>query len=150
MENKKNKVYISTLVFFWLILVFFIVIALNIYAVNLIGFFNRYLFYSSIIALFCLGITLIVLAAKAKFTRISKTFFILTGASAAGMIAFLLLHNLAYALLTEFFGEGIWSGMGDEPVFFILATIVCPLALIVGVIGGIVLIAGKKVLSKKD
>lgn len=150
MENKKNKVYISTLVFFWLILVFFIVIALNIYAVNLIGFFNRYLFYSSIIALFCLGIALIVLAAKAKYTKISKTFFILTGASAAGMIAFLLLHNLAYALLTKFFGEGIWSGMGDEPVFFILATIVCPLALIVGVIGGIVLIAGKKVLSKKD
>jgi hypothetical protein len=35
--------------------------------------------------------------------------------------------------------------MGDEPVFFILATIVCPIALLVGIIGSIVLIAKKKV-----
>jgi hypothetical protein len=35
--------------------------------------------------------------------------------------------------------------MGDEPVFFVLATIVCPLALLVGSIGSIVLIAKKKV-----
>jgi len=35
--------------------------------------------------------------------------------------------------------------MGDEPVFFIFAIIVCPVALLVGIIGGIVLIAKKKV-----
>jgi hypothetical protein len=150
MGNKKNKIYISTLVIFWLTVVSFIVIALNIYAVNLIGFFSRYLFYSSIIALFCLGTALIILAAKAKFTKISKTFFILTGAPAIGMIASLMLHNLAYALLIKFFGEGIWSGMGNEPVFFVLATIVCPLVLVTGIIGGIILIARKKVVDEKD
>jgi hypothetical protein len=99
-----------------------------------------------IVVLSILGIALIVLAAKAKFTKISKAFFILTGSSALGMGASMVLHNLVYALLIKLFGEGLWAGMGDEPVFFILATIVCPLGLLVGVIGCIVLLAKKKIL----
>lgn len=34
--------------------------------------------------------------------------------------------------------------MGDEPFFFILATIICPIALLVGAIGSIVLFIKKK------
>ena len=97
------------------------------------------------VVLSILGIVLIILAAKAKFTKIAKVFFILTGASALGMGLSMILHNLVFALLIKLFGGGIWSGMGDEPVFFILATIVCPLVLLVSVVGNIVLIAKKKV-----
>lgn len=56
------------------------------------------------------------------------------------MVVGSVLHNLVYALFIKIFGEGFWAGIGDEPVFFIFATILCPLALLVGIIGGIVLI----------
>jgi hypothetical protein len=101
------------------------------------------------VVLSLLGIALIVLAARARFTKISKAFFILTGSSALGIGLSIDLHNLVFALLIKLFGEGIWSGMGDEPVFFILATIVCPLALLVGAIGSMVFIAKKKVIIKE-
>ena len=142
----ENKVYTSTLVIFWIILAFSILTVSNIFIMNLIDLFNRYLFFSSAIVLSCLGIALIVLSAKAKITKISKAFFILTGASAAGMVIGSVLHNLVYALFIKLFGEGFWASMGDEPVFFIFATIICPLALLVGLVVGIVLIAKKKLI----
>lgn len=148
MGNKRNKIYISTLVIFWMTFAFFVMGVLDIYIMNIVDFFNRFLFYFSVLSLLCLGIALIVLAVKAKFTKISKAFFILTGASAVGMVASLVLHNLVYVLLIKLSGEGFRSGIGDKPAFFILATIICPLALMVGVIGGIVLIARKKVISQ--
>ena len=141
----KKKIYTSTVVIFWIILAFSILTISNIFIMNEFDLFNRYLFFSSAIVLSCLGIALIVLAAKAKLTKIAKAFFILTGASAAGIVVGSVLHNLVYALFIKLFGEGFWAGMGDEPVFFIFATIVCPVALLVGIIGGIVLIAKKKV-----
>ena len=149
MDNEKNKIYTSTVVIFWIVLAFSILTISNIFIMNEFDLFNRYLFFSSAIVLSCLGIALIVLAAKAKLTRISKAFFILTGASAAGIVVGSVLHNLVYALFIKLFGEGFWVGIGDEPVFFIFAIIVCPLALLVGIIGGIVLIAKKKVILQK-
>lgn len=148
MNSKKNKIYISTLVIFWIVLATAILAVLNIYFLNSIELlFNRFLFYFSAFALPCLGIALIILAVKAKLTKISKAFFILTGASAVGIIAGGVLHNLVYALFIKLFGENFWAGMGDEPVFFIFAVIVCPLALLVGITGSIVLIAKKNILS---
>ncbi|MBM3705913.1 MAG: hypothetical protein FJW66_05240 [Actinobacteria bacterium] len=97
------------------------------------------------IVLSLLGIALIILALKATINRIAKSFFILTGASALGMGLSVILHNLVFAMLIRFLGEEFVARMGDEPVFFILATIVCPVALLVGTVGGIVLIAKKKV-----
>ena len=146
MEDTKNKIYISTLIIFWF--AFFIAVMGGMYlylapyitSVSFIAIFVSFIAIMSI-----LGIVLIILAAKAKFTKIAKVFFILTGASGIGIGLSLILHNLVYALLTKLFGEGIWGAAGDEPVFFILATIVCPLALLVGAIGSIVLIAMKKV-----
>lgn len=148
MENKKNKIYISTLVIFWITFAFFILLILNIFIMNFIDQFNRYLFFSSGLVLSCLGIALIVLTSKAKLTKISKAFFILTGASATGIVVGSVLHNLLYALLITLFGEGFFAGIGDEPVFFILSTIICPIALLVGIIGIIVLLIKKKVIPQ--
>ena len=113
----------------------------------LFGPFIQFISIPSMVILPILGIALIVLAARAKFIKISKAFFILTGSSAIGIIVFGVLHNLLFALLIKLFGKDFGARMGDEPVFFILATIVCPIALLVGVIGSIVLIAKKKVKS---
>ena len=146
MQEEKNKIYTSTLIIFWITFAFFIMVmaGMYLYIIPYIGMITGVPFRA---VLSILGIALIILAAKVKFTKIAKVFFILTGASSIGMGLSMILHNLVFGLLIKLFGEGIWSGMGDEPVFFILATIVCPLALLVGAIGSIVLIAKKKVIA---
>ena len=64
---------------------------------------------------------------------------------AVGLPIGVVLHNLVYGLFIYFFGEHFWDriGMSDEPVFFVLAIVVCPIAFIVGVVGSIVLTVRK-------
>jgi hypothetical protein len=57
-----------------------------------------------------------------------KKFLLLTGASAVGFFISALLHNIVGALFDI-----------EEPVFFVMATIVCPIGFLVGVVGTIVL-----------
>jgi hypothetical protein len=90
------------------------------------------------VLLCALGIALIVLAVKQKVGGLFKKFLLLTGASAIGIPVGILLHNAVYGLFIYFFGADFWNG-GDEPFFFIIGLIVCPLGFIVGVVGSIVL-----------
>jgi hypothetical protein len=121
---------------FWAsVAVFLLVIGMIFFGMPLSG----YILFGGMIALFGLGVTLLVLAARAKLDKMLKAFLLLTGASAAGLPLFSGLHNAVYALFIYFFGEGFWGSMGDEPFFFVLAVLVCPLAFLVGAIGSIVL-----------
>ena len=88
--------------------------------------------------LLSLGITFLVLTIKGKTKGISRKFQLLTGASAIGIPVSILLHNAIYGLFIHFFGADFWNG-GDEPVFFIMAVIVCPIGFLVGAIGSIIL-----------
>ncbi|MBN1299521.1 MAG: hypothetical protein JW997_07535 [Actinobacteria bacterium] len=144
MENKKNKIEKAAVAVFWLLFAFSVLALANIFLMNMIDLFNRYVFFISAFILLCLGIALIVLAVKTKFRKISKSFLILTGSAAAGMVAGAVLHNLVYALFIKLFGENFWGAAGDEPVLFIFATIICPIALFTGIIGTVILIAKKK------
>jgi len=75
-----------------------------------------------------LGVTLIILTVKTRDGGMLKKFLLVTGASAVGLPVFGILHNVVSALLNT-----------EEPVFFIIAIIVCPIGFIVGAIGSIVL-----------
>ena len=79
-----------------------------------------------------LGVVLTVLTVRLHETRTQKTFFILTGVSAAGIPVCAILHNLVYALFIELFGKEFWGPRGDEPFFFILAVLVCPALFVIG------------------
>ena len=70
-----------------------------------------------------------------------KKFLLLTGASAVGIPVGAVLHNAIYGLFIYFFGKYFWEriGLSDEPVFFVMATIICPIAFLAGAIGSIVL-----------
>ena len=94
------------------------------------------------IAFAVLGVLLVVLTVKLREPRIRKVFFVLTGASAAGIPICAILHNLLYSLFITWFGEGFWQrhGMSDEPVFFILAVLVCPALYVIASVGSIVLL----------
>lgn len=89
-------------------------------------------------ALLALGATLIVLTARGRGRGIAPKFLILTGAAAAGIPLGAILHNFVYGLFIYWFGADFW-GNGDEPFFFVLAIVVCPIAFLVGAAGSIVL-----------
>ncbi len=80
------------------------------------------------------GILLCYLAATIPFIALTrnwqevKKFLILMGASTVGLAVFGILHNVVSALLNT-----------EEPVFFIIATIVCPIGFLVGAAGSVVL-----------
>jgi hypothetical protein len=82
----------------------------------------------AIAGFFLLGVTLLVLTVKTKVRGMLKGFLLLTGASAVGLLVCALLHNVVSALFNT-----------EEPVFFLMGLIVCPIAFLVGAVGSIVL-----------
>ena len=88
-----------------------------------------------------LGAALIFLTVKEKVRGMLKKFLILTGASAVGTLPSILLHNLIYGLFIQWFGADFWDriGLGDEPFFFFMAIVICPIAFLVGTVGTIVI-----------
>ena len=63
-----------------------------------------------------------------------KTFILVAGISLGAAIISIFLHNAIYAMTVHFLDTEF-----EEPVFFIIATIVCPLGLAVGIIGSMVI-----------
>ena len=95
---------------------------------------------------FALGLTLLILTVKEKLDKILKGFLLLTSSSAVGVFVSILLHGIVYGLFILIFGEDFWDRIGipDEPAFFIMALIICPIAYLVGTVGSIVLILRRK------
>jgi hypothetical protein len=75
-----------------------------------------------------LGVLFLILTLRQKIEGAQRFLFLLTGSSATGFAVFVLLHNIVSGLFNI-----------EEPVFFFLATIICPLGFLAGVIGTIVL-----------
>lgn len=99
-----------------------------------------------IIIFFLLGIVLTIFTKKEILPGKQKKFLLLTGISATGFFVCIFLHNLIYGLLIYFFGQDFWqrNGMGDEPIFFIIAIFICPACLLLGIIGTIVIFVKRK------
>jgi len=94
------------------------------------------------------GIALIILAARNIRQRLLRSFFLLTGSSATAITLSAILHNLVYALIVYLADKGLFTlpDNFDEPFFFMIAIIVAPLGLVVGIIGTAILIHGKKMM----
>jgi hypothetical protein len=125
-------------VLLWVLLVSLIV---AVGAIFLQDFIPRYLVFPSIfgggILLFICGMWLIVLTVKKRVQGKLRAFLILTGVCAAGIILGIVLHNLVYALFIYLFGPDFWTKLGtnDEFIFFILGIVICPIGLVIGMIG---------------
>ena len=118
---------------FWaLVAVFIFIVCL--FAIPAFGerLAGSFWFFVPFIVFFVLGVGLTIFSLRGVLSGWPKTFFVLTGASAAGVLVSVLLHNLIYGLLADFWGSG------DEFFFFIIAFIVCPLGFLVGAVGTIV------------
>ncbi len=86
-----------------------------------------------------------------KWFSLKKSLLIM-GISAGAFVVSVFLHNAIYGLFIHWFGVDFWGriGVGDEPVFFIIATIVCPLGFLVGAVGSIVLAIKKFRMARKS
>jgi len=118
---------------FWALVGVFVIVVSTIFippAVRLwmpFGFLPT-IFLPAIVVFVLLGVALLFLTVKTKVGGILKKFLLLTGASAVGLPVFVLLHNVVSGLFNI-----------EEPVFFIMAIFVCPIAFLVGVVGSVVL-----------
>ena len=92
------------------------------------------------VVLLALGGALIYLTLREKISGMLKKFLILTGASAVGIPISVVLHNAIYGLFIYWLGADFWEriGLEDEPFFFVLAIIVCPIGFLAGTVGSIV------------
>ena len=97
-------------------------------------------------AIFCaLGLCLIVLALRGTEVGQRKTFLLITGLSAVGLIIFIVLHNVFYGVGQLAAGTPVLSHAADalHVAFFLAATIACPLGFAVGASVSIVLLIMK-------
>jgi len=69
-----------------------------------------------------------------KDFRLLRIFLLIAVISLGVGIVSVFLHNAIYALIMHF-----WGADFEEPVFFIIATIICPLGFAVGIIGSLVI-----------
>jgi len=106
---------------FWALVGIFLLILSQIFVPAVRSLFKgSLLFLVPFAVFFLLGVVLIFLTLKKKIKGKLKKFLILTGASAVGFFTSVLLHNLI---------------LEEEPLFFLLAIVVCPIGFLVGVVG---------------
>lgn len=137
MKIMKYKFTLKPTTIFWaLVIVFAIMIGNMMFIQPLLPEFLKmymtYIIFTSWAVSFVFGLALVVATLKQKVEGALKKFLLLAGASAAGFPLFAVLHNFVSVLF------GI-----EEPFFFILAVIVCPLGFLVGATGTIVLFLKK-------
>ena len=138
---------------FWALVGIYVVIACVFFIPAVRELVMGFLFLAISGAVFLLlGVALIVLTVREKVAGTLKKFFLLTGASAAGVFVSVSLHNAIYGLFIYWFGADFWDriGIGDEPFFFIMAIFVCPIGFLVGAVGSIVLAIKQSKMARKS
>jgi len=87
------------------------------------------------------GTGLVVVTYNWKITGKEKLFLLLSGYSAAGFVIGVVLHNLFYALGTITVDLAILNKLWNilEGGFFLVAVIICPICLLAGIIGSLLL-----------
>ncbi len=83
------------------------------------------------------GVVLVWKTCRQQIKGRLRWFLLLAGGSGSAFFVSVVLHNLVYALMIGLMGQGFWEKVGvpDEPVFFLIALILCPILLVIGVAG---------------
>lgn len=141
--NEKNLRILKLV--FWLLLVINILLVVFFVGINLDKRTFLPLVVVLAIASCLLGIALIFLTLKAKLKGKQKIFLILSGASSAGFLISVILHNLLYALGIIFEHIIVLKYLMEilHIAFFFIAIPICPISFLVGAIGSMVLFMRK-------
>jgi len=139
--NETPKAPRSLPILFWALVAAFAALVLTVLFPDVLDFF-RSVFLSLMALCFLLGLALLILSVRWKQRTLLRVFWILAGASTAGFALGSVLHNAFYALATV---TGKWPILNAamevlEVAFFLIATLLCPVAFLVGTVGAIVLL----------
>ena len=139
--NETPKAPRSLPILFWTLVAAFAALVLTVLLPDVLPFF-RPVFLSLVALCFLLGLALLILSVRWKQRTLLRIFWILAGASTAGFALGSVLHNAFYALATV---TGNWPILNAamevlEVAFFLIATLLCPVAFLVGTVGAIALI----------
>lgn len=121
-------------VIFWMVISVFILIGITStvsYYVLPFREYGKFVFPSILAILLLLSITLLIIAVREKIGGIFGKFLLLTGASAIGTAAGILLQNFL-------------TGTAGEYVFFIVGLIIAPVGFLTGIIGSMVMFIKKR------
>jgi hypothetical protein len=131
----------SLSIVFWTLVAAFVALILTVLLPDVLAFF-RPVFLSLIALCFFLGLALLILSVRWKQHTLLRVFWILAGASTAGSALGSVLHNVFYALATVTDNWPVLNAAMEvlEVAFFLIATLLCPVAFLVGTVGAIVLI----------
>ncbi len=140
------KRFLTPIIFWVLIGVFLVVVSQFFVPVVSDLLRGPLLFLLPIFVFSLLGGALIFSTVKEKLEGALKKFLLLTGASAAGFFVFVCLHNVFYALGIMVARITILSYLMEvfHIVFFMVATLICPVGFLIGVVGSSVLLIKKK------
>ena len=107
---------------------------------------GTFLFLFPFLTFFLLGIFLTILVKKGKIKGRLRKMLLLTGISSSGVFIGVLLHNFLYALTTITQHISLLSKLLEilHVIFFIFATIACPIGFIIGIVGSLLLFNKKK------
>ena len=118
---------------FILIVIVFFLLCMS----SLQGLFSGSAFLALMLLCFVLGVFLIYLVTKQMKKNKLNKYLILTGASASGTVASIVLHNMLYALSIVINHVPLFKSVVDvfQVIFFLIAVLVCPIGLLAGVFG---------------
>jgi len=138
--NETSKAPRPLSIVFWVLVAAFSVLVLTVLFPDVLGLF-RPMFLSLMALCFLLGLALLILSVRWKQRTLLRVFWILAGASTTGSALGSVLHNVFYALATVTSNWPILSAAIEvlEVAFFLVATLLCPVAFLVGTVGAIVL-----------
>ncbi len=126
---------------FWVLVAAFAALVLTVLLPDVLDIF-RPVFLTLVALCFLLGLALLILSLRWKQRTLLRTFWVLAGASTAGAALGSVLHNAFYALGTVTDSWPILNTAMEvlEVAFFLIATLLCPVAFLVGTVGAIVLL----------
>ncbi|MCD4760002.1 hypothetical protein K8R33_03880 [archaeon] len=133
--DKIKKIFFSQIIVFVLMLSFFFIPFSDTLRSTLFPVFG-----GLALIFFLLGGTLLLLVGKSRLKGKLRLFLILVGASSVCVSIGIILHNFFYGLFIYLFGSGFWESVGllDEPFYFFISLVICPIVFLVGVVGSLV------------
>ena len=148
MKTKKIKI-LSSKFLFNVLMILSILVTLGMLFPDILGITGPYIFILWILHFFA-GVGLIITTYKEKISGKRQFYLLLSGFSSAGFLIGVVLHNLLYALGTITENFVILNKIINffEVAFFLVATIICPVGFIVGVVGTLIVL--KKSQSEKS
>jgi len=148
MKTKKIKL-LSSQFLFCALMILSILVMLDMFVPNIIRMVGPYIFILWILHFFA-GVGLITTTYKEKISGKRKFYLLLSGFSSASFLLGVVFHNLLYALGTITENLVILNKIINffEVAFFLVATLICPVGFIVGMVGTLIIL--KKSHSEKS